>query len=442
MLDVSLVKKMNSFRSVSKDLPALDLKVEVDNRCLSRGSLFVAIVGEKYNPLDHLDIVLNSQCKFVLCEDKYVDEVKIYEKQLTFIFVSNITLAIGELGTMVAELFKRRGGVVVAISGSNGKTTTKEMLFHLLHRAIGADAVIATQKNNNNHLGVPFTLFQIQSSSRVAIVELGSNHPGEIKTLCEILQPQYGVTTNIGATHLEFFKTEEAVFEEESTLIQYADTFFINADDSSLCTLISPTLSLSYGECGKDFKFKIEPPYFFVNDIELKNEHITGEYNFHNLALAFSLACTISPENQRIFQELASQFVPTANRSEWIYRNQCQVFLDAYNANPSSMRLSIEAFLSRADKTCVLVLGDMNELGDNAVRHHEQLGHYLNQFQIGCVYFVGAFANDYAKAYQGDCKKYSSADELVRSVGGNLFETQFLFIKGSRSLQLESILDI
>ena len=166
------------------NLPVLNIKV--DNRELDSQSLFVAIVGSRFNPLEHLEKVAESGCKYVMCERSQEELTKDFQNDINFIFVEDIVKSIQELGHKVAIQFKERGGQIIAISGSNGKTTTKEMLFHLLDQNF-SDQVICTQKNNNNHLGVPFSLFRIREETKFAIIELGSNHPGEIETLCKII---------------------------------------------------------------------------------------------------------------------------------------------------------------------------------------------------------------------------------------------------------------
>ncbi|MAZ48836.1 MAG: hypothetical protein CME65_09740 [Halobacteriovoraceae bacterium] len=426
-----------------ENLPSL--KIEVDNRNLDENSLFIAIVGLRFNPLEHLDTVVESGCKFVMCEIQYRELTRDFSNQIDFIFVEDITKSIQELAFKVANQFKDRGGKIIAISGSNGKTTTKEMLYHILDHTFPGET-ICTQKNNNNHLGVPFSLFQISTKTKFAIIELGSNHPGEIEVLCKIANPDLGVTTNIGATHLEFFDNLENVYKEEATLGHYAVTFFKNDDDPYLKNFNSQNKLLSFGQNGTHFKFLFPSlDSVSVNGKIIKNSNITGKHNLINLALAFSMANFLLPEQVDTLLKAASSFMPTANRSQWLDWKDKKVFLDAYNANPSSMKVAVEGFIDKVDDTekALLILGDMNELGDNAAKFHESLGKYLGEnFPKSRKVFIGNRAQEYAMGYQGDCDCFGSVQEASNRLNTIVQQVDYLFIKGSRSLQLETILDI
>ena len=306
--------------------------------------------------------------------------------------------------------------------------------------------IICTQKNNNNHLGVPFSLFQINSKTRFAIIELGSNHPGEIEVLCKIAIPDLGVTTNIGATHLEFFETLENVFKEEATLGHYSDTFFKNEDDAYLKNFHSENELLSFGENGVHFKFSFpSTDSVSVNEQTIENLNITGKHNLINLALAFSMARFLVPEQSNSFLKAACTFVPTANRSQWLEWKNKKVFLDAYNANPSSMKVAVEGFIGRVHDTekTLLILGDMNELGEDAAKFHESLGKYLGEnFPKSRKVFIGNRAQEYAVGCQGKYECFGSVQEASSRLNTIVQQVDYLFIKGSRSLQLETILDI
>ena len=419
------------------NLPVLNIKV--DNRELDSQSLFVAIVGSRFNPLEHLQKVAESGCKYVMCERSQEELTKDFQNDINFIFVEDIVKSIQELGHKVAIQFKERGGQIIAISGSNGKTTTKEMLFHLLDQNF-SDQVICTQKNNNNHLGVPFSLFQIREETKFAIIELGSNHPGEIETLCKIAVPQVGITTNIGATHLEFFDTLENVYKEESVLGHYCDLFFQNTDDQFIKNFETTAEVKTFGVDAPDYKFDLKKQSVLVNGVELKNDAITGKHNFINLAVSFIIANSICPE--RNFVEAAASFQPTANRSQWVKWHGAEVFLDAYNANPSSMVVAVDGFVDKIEESACVILGDMNELGSGSKEYHRELGAYLRRYPNLKKIFIGRFASDYALGLDEECECYDSVDAARRELKKLPEVTNYILIKGSRSLQLESILDI
>jgi len=432
-------------------LPEINLGLSVDNRSLSSETIFIAIVGERYNPLSHLDQVVLSGCKYIIYE-KHIESdqlIQNYREKITFLPVENLISNIAKLGELVAEQFKERGGKIIAISGSNGKTTTKEMLFHLIGECFGYSQVICTQKNNNNHLGVPFTLFQISKNTNYAIVELGSNAPGEIEFLCQMIKANIGVTTNIGDTHLEFFETRENVFHEEGVLAEYCkEIFFINNDDKYLSTLSIDPQKVSFGITGKNYKFSFHKDGVEVNNYRLYNSKITGEHNFQNLALAFSIVHYINPQKSEEYVAAAQSFKPTSNRSEWIKIQNTPTFLDAYNANPSSMRVALKGFVdyienqgSAAEHACV-VLGDMNELGQNSAAMHGDVGEFALALNFSQYIFVGRFRDDYTNRVQANITKFETTQQAKEYLAQHLTEYKYLFIKGSRSLQLERITDI
>jgi UDP-N-acetylmuramoyl-tripeptide--D-alanyl-D-alanine ligase len=446
MLSLKGIHGLNSVISEFSSKLNIKLNLKVDNRQLDSKSAFIAIVGERFNPLKHLQNVIMSNCEYVIYEQSLESDhlVEKYKGKINFIKVNSILNFIQEAGKTIADNFRKQGGILVGISGSNGKTTTKEMLFVILSRELGENKVICTQKNNNNHIGVPFTLFQISENTSVAIIELGSNHPGEIEALCKIVNPQYGVTTNIGDTHLEFFQNRENVFLEESILHKYCTVFFQNLDDELLSKIDRKSNWIPYGVTSERNKIKFINEGIKINQVNYKNQNITGSYNFINLGLAIIIAQQILGKNQSIVESVKN-FVPTANRSEWTEFEDMKVFLDAYNANPSSMKAAINGFaehlssIGAKTEEALIVLGDMNELGANAGQFHEDLGDFLNRYKFGQVYLVGAYSKYYAKSYKGNSRVFRETKE----VEGLLREAdkKYVFIKGSRSLHLETILD-
>lgn len=447
MINISQISKLDNFVSSSHKLPNEIFEIHFDNSSLNQKALFIAIVGSRYNPLKNLDIVISSMCKFVVVEDsedsKLIDSR--YLEALCFIKVKNIFRFIEELGALVSSDFKNRGGQIIAISGSNGKTTTKEMIKHIFDITKPSSS-ICTQKNNNNNLGVPFTMFQIRENTKFAIVELGSNHPGEIKFLCEMLKPDYGLTTNIGDTHLEFFDTRENVFNEEAYLFHsFEKAFFLNIDDEYLKKLNKNTNVISYGEnLDADYIINYEKKNILVNNIEIKNSNITGKHNAVNLVAAYIVSKKILGKSSKELVRACESFIPAQNRSQWIESDSHKIFLDAYNANPSSMIASAEGFLSCVDDhtKVAFIVGDMNELGSNSSNLHRDVGKWLLEANVGVLIFVGQYVDDYIEDGVENVYKFSSVDALSPHFIKLVKSCNYLFIKGSRSLQLERILDI
>ncbi len=457
MINLSELNTLPSFVSFSKELNE-DPKVELssDTRSYKSPEVFLAITGEKFNAVNFIGQVVDKGCNYIIYSDSDVNNklVEAYSDKCTFIKTKDSIRFLQDFTNLIANKFKAKGGKLIGISGSNGKTTTKEMLFHVLE---GLDKqTICTQKNNNNHIGVPLTLLQITGQTKFGIIELGSNHPGEIKTLCEIADPNIGVTTNIGDTHLEFFENRANVFLEEGYLYHHQKSntcdetqFFVNEDDEFLKTYQSRKGCISYGFNGADYKFDISRNFALINNgnktYKISNSNITGEHNFYNLCVAFMMAKEISEFSTDKLLALCESFSPTQNRSQWISHNSVDIFLDAYNANPSSMRAAINGFLSHienAQDSC-LILGDMNELGENAKRYHREIGEHLKSSSAGKVVFVGRFAEDYNAGCSGLGSSYLTVDELTDEFKKSILNNfKYVFIKGSRSLQLERLLDI
>jgi UDP-N-acetylmuramoyl-tripeptide--D-alanyl-D-alanine ligase len=431
-----------------------------DTRKFTERGAFVAIPGAKVNVLNLIEPLLEKGCPLVVYEGighnvEIVQKLQTRFPQTDFTPVKDSVTFLQELThSHIVEWQKRdQRNTVFAISGSNGKTTHKEMLSHIM-KTILPGKVVATEKNNNNHLGVPLTLLNVTNDTQFVILELGSNHPGEIKVLCDIAEPNAGLTTNIGATHLEFFGTEEAVFEEEAYLYHAVKAgtggrgfFLINKDDPYLTNLPDTEGSVAYGETGKA-KISYLDNGGQIGDLRAQNDFITGRHNKLNLITCAFIANHFYPEKKAEILRAASEFRPTKNRSEWINFEGRPVFLDAYNANPSSMRAALQGFkesvltqgIKLAD-TCV-VLGDMNELGHNAPKYHQEVGQYINELGLPNVYFVGRYADHYLRGFSKGNKRASTPEFKQEYRSSCIKKFSIHFIKGSRSLQLESLFDI
>lgn len=465
MINMSHLKRCESLKGEPSQLPS-HLPVITDTRKYHHPSAFVAIPGVKVNPLDVMGELLGKGCPLVIFQDDEVNQAKAVElrkqyPKTQFVACADSVTFLQELTHEHIKEWKSKSpkNTVFAISGSNGKTTHKEMLSFIL-KTVMPGKIVATEKNNNNHLGVPLTLLNVTDETEIVVLELGSNHPGEIKVLCDIAQANAGLTTNIGATHLEFFGTEEKVFEEEGYLYHAVKSvtggkgfFLINIDDKFLKHLPPTAGSITYGETGEamarisyvDGGAEI---HFQGQELVGLNAHITGKHNKLNLITCIFIASHFHPELKRDFIAAAAEFRPTKNRSEWIQFEGRSVYLDAYNANPSSMKAALQGFKEsvleqgfKLAEACV-VLGDMNELGDSTPQYHREVGQYVKELGFSNVYFVGRFATHYVSGDPQGHPKTSSADFKSEYRGDCLKKFPIHFIKGSRSLQLESLFDI
>ena len=457
MINVSDFEKCSSYLGSSRKLESeLGVLISTDTRELNENNFFLAIEGEKFNALNFLDQVVKAKCKYVIyTKNSSNDEIiKGFTKEITFIETKDSVKFLQDITGVLSDKFQDNGGKLIAISGSNGKTTTKEMLFHLLKEV--HPETVCTQKNNNNHIGVPLTLLQITNKTKYAIVELGSNHPGEIKVLCDISRPRIGITTNIGDTHLEFFENRENVFKEEGYLSKAVlnntatdKIYFVNNDDEYLKINHGSPSSKSFGASGQDFKFNIEKDNVMVNnknhEYVITNKFITGKHNFFNLCVAFSVAKEVDPDNTQQYLEAVETFKPTSNRSQWLTVEGSEVFLDAYNANPSSMLSAVEGFVEKVgvDANYCLILGDMYELGPKAEYYHFELSKKLKSQGFKNFIFVGQFSASYNSGCSGKESVFETTDALKKNFKNEVLDKyKYVFIKGSRSLQLESLVDI
>lgn len=442
------------------------LRFVTDTRKYIHPSAFVAIPGSKINPIDVMNDLLSQECPLVIYQksaenDKKVLVLQAKHTKTIFIPVTDSVIFLQELANEHIKEWKKRStrNTIFSISGSNGKTTHKEMLSFIL-KSVMPDKIVATEKNNNNHLGVPLTLLEVTERTEFVVLELGSNHPGEIKVLCDIALANAGLTTNIGATHLEFFGSEQKVFEEEGYLYHAVKEvtngkgfYLINMDDSFLKTLTPTEGSVTYGENKlAEAQIKFLENGATINykgqNLKAENSHITGKHNKLNLITCVFIAHHFYPELKEQLIESAKNFKPTKNRSEWIEFENRSVFLDAYNANPSSMKAALQGFKEalkehglKLDEACI-VLGDMNELGDSASQYHEDVGRYIKELGFTNVYFIGRYAPFYIKGHLGGEARMSSAEFKQEYRTTCLKKFPIHFIKGSRSLQLESLFDI
>jgi len=467
MINLSLLKNCSSLIDTpSEQVSSQSLKICTDNRRYEHPSCFVAIPGAKVNPLDLIEAQLKLGLPLVIFEankinlDK-VDGLKILYPKTVFLSVKDSVTFLQEISHAHIHEWKSLNSrnTVFAISGSNGKTTHKEMLSHIL-KELRPGKIVSTEKNNNNHLGVPLTLLNVTQETEIVVLELGSNHPGEIKVLCDIAAPNAGLTTNIGATHLEFFGSEEQVFLEEGYLFHAINQmtngegfYLINIDDKFLKTFKPFSGAITYGLSSSamaqiSYKEETTEMTFQGKTLSVCNSSVTGKHNKLNLITSAFIALNLYPNLKSEIEIAASHFRPTKNRSEWIHVKGAEIFLDAYNANPSSMKASLEGFKefvgdknASLKETCV-ILGDMNELGEKSSEYHTDVAQFVKSLGFQNVYFVGRYAHDYLNGFP-EAQGRESAASFKNEFNNDLLKKyHFHFIKGSRSLQLESLFDI
>ncbi len=408
--------------------------ISTDTRKIKEGSIFFALKGDNFNGNTFAIEALNKGAKYAV-----VDDAAVAEKDSRLILVNNSLKALQELATHHRKFLNI---AVIALTGSNGKTTTKELIYAVLSTKYNA---VATQGNLNNHIGVPLTLLSFTKQTEIGIVEMGANHQKEISALCEIALPDYGVITNFGKAHLEGFGGVEGVIKGKSELydhlIERNKTIFYNANDTVQKEKLNRySNTISFGdttEANTCIYLENTSPFVSVkvNNTTI-NSNLIGAYNFTNIAIAIAIGLYFKVPSSDIKKGIEN-YVPTNNRSQILNTNNNKIILDAYNANPSSMEAALKNFELLPEQNKIAILGDMFELGNDAPKEHQYIADLaLNLKQIEPI-LVGE--NFYLT--QTQCTKFKTYLELESFIKNNPLKNKTILIKGSRGMALERLLN-
>lgn len=466
MVSSKLLFKLKSIKSIASGFDPkkkdFELKINTDSRTFKAQETFVALAGESFDGFNYLESVLNQEAKVVVIAHsqeraELIEMLSVLYPKTLFITVSDTLEFLQELAREHILSWKKsdKDKMIIGVTGSNGKTTHKEMIYFLLNEVIPGK-VLATKGNFNNHIGVPLTVFRLNKKHKVAIVEMGMNHSGEIKVLCDIALPEHGMITNIGAAHIEFLKTMENIFKEKATLYEAVvknskgkGVFVVNQDDAYLSQLKKTAGLTTYGEKNGDIKVNIEGCEIVFNiekeSVLISNKNIYEHHNLKNLAGTAIFAMKLFPKKIKLIAKAASKYEqPSMNRSQWINN----IFLDAYNANPSSMKVSLDSFVTIMKKKnislddCYFVLGDMNELGDHAPKMHEEIAKHVQDLGIKNITFIGRYREHYLKGHANPKSHFQTKEEFHKDWIEIRKNFKFIFIKASRSLELETLINI
>lgn len=405
-----------------------------DTRKITNDCIFFALKGDNFNGNSYAEKALENGAAFAVVDE---EEYTINNKT---ILVSDVLKTLQKLANYHRKHSKAR---VIGLTGSNGKTTTKELINSVLSTTY---KTIATVGNLNNHIGVPLTLLTIKNDTEIAIVEMGANHQKEIEFLSDIAEPDFGYITNFGKAHLEGFGSEEGVIKGKSELYDFLikndKAVFFNADDPIQLSKLNSHIK-KYGFSQGDSKFyqiKLLGANPFV-EIEFENTVVTskliGAYNFINCCAAIIMGKYFNVNLQDIKNGIES-YTPSNNRSQIIEKNGHQIILDAYNANPSSMEVALENFKNLNANCKIVFLGDMFELGKTAESEHQNIANLAFSMNFKNTFLVG---ENFSKI-SSDKKIYSSFDELSAYLKNNTIPKSTILIKGSRGMALERILDL
>lgn len=408
--------------------------ISTDTRKISRNCLFFALKGPNFNGNTFAQQALDSGAAYAIIDEQ---EYLVNDR---CILVEDVLKTLQLLGTHHRLQSK---ATIVGLTGSNGKTTTKELIYAVLSRKL---KTIATRGNLNNHIGVPITLLSIREDTEVAIVEMGANHQQEIAFLCSLAQPDHGYITNFGKAHLEGFGGIEGVIKGKSELYDHLMThgkhIFWNADDPIQEEKLRD-YKLKTGFSTDNTKY--ECISFLGADptvkLKIKGEtlvtQLPGAYNFPNCAIAILIGIYFDLSLAAIKKGIEA-YQPENNRSQRIEKNGLHIMLDAYNANPSSMKVALEAFDQIPGAYKTVLLGDMFELGESAAEEHQRISDMAEKMPFQECFLVGThFYNT-----DTSCKKFRSFESFREYLIQNPIKKGSLLVKGSRGMALERVLDL
>ena len=405
-----------------------------DTRKISPNCIFFALKGDNFNGNTYAAQALEKGASYAIVDE---EEFAGHDKA---ILVNNVLNTLQELSRFHRNYCKAK---VIGLTGSNGKTTTKELITAVLSRKY---KTIATKGNLNNHIGVPLTLLSITPDTEMAIVEMGANHLKEIEFLCKLAMPDFGYITNFGKAHLEGFGSEEGVIKGKSELYYYLTShdksIFFNADDPIQKEKLSNVIKkFGYSQNKSEF-FRIKlvgaDPFvkISVDDILITTQ-LVGSYNFTNCCAAILIGKYFNVELDEIKRGIEN-YIPQNNRSQIIKKNGHHIILDAYNANPTSMKAALENFQQLKADYKIAFLGDMFELGKTAENEHQEISNIATNMQFDQVFLIG---ENFFKT-KSDLSKFKSFDHLRETLNNKTLKNATILIKGSRGMALERILDL
>ena len=411
-------------------------KISTDSRHIEPASVFFALKGERFDGNDFaLEVAEQGVASLVVADRQSLpDHPRIVK-------VKDSLEALQALALFHRCMMKNLK--VLSITGTNGKTTTKELVSAVLGKKF---RTIFTQGNFNNHIGVPLTLLRITPETQIAVVEMGANHPGEIKTLANLACPDYGIITNIGKAHLEGFGSFEGVIKTKNELYDNlkanGKTAFVNADNPLLMELAATLSHHTYGtDDHADCTVKLDTcdPYLSVvwNGLKIQT-HLVGSYNFENVAAAIAVGSYFGvPAND--IKEALESYQPTNSRSQ-VIEGKNHIIMDAYNANPTSMNASVNNFRNISGDNALLILGDMRELGDASEQEHKAILQLLKDSGFKQAYLVGPCFSQYND--NRDYLTFAKVEDLVTYMEQHPVEGKTILVKGSRGIQLEKVLPL
>lgn len=409
--------------------------VFTDTRNPLEKGLFFALSGPHFNATAFANEALERGATAVVMED-----ATLAAKNNQFLLVPNVLKALQQLAQHHRQQLPTK---IIGLTGSNGKTTTKELMASVLRTHFKTQA---TKGNLNNHIGVPLSLLALSPNTEVAVIEMGANHQGEIAALCEIALPDIGYITNFGKAHLEGFGGIEGIVKGKSELYRFIQKnkgmVLCNAADSKQMECTNSLTRFTFGnQEGTDcfLQYSASKPLEIVTPKGTIHSDLYGAYNLSNIGAAIALGYYMEIPFEKIKSGIAA-YKATANRSQTLTVGSNEVVLDAYNANPTSMKIAIHSFLEEFQNDRVLILGDMLELGNYASAEHQAIVDALEMQDHCQVYLVGP---NFSQTINNPerFKTYANTQSLIESLAVRNFSNKNIFIKGSRAFGLEKIVE-
>lgn len=424
--------------------------ISTDSRNIKPGDIFFALKGENFDGNEFVFKALELGASLVVCDNEEIiqrnnllnERNNLLNQRKKIFFCRNSLLTLQALAIYHR---KQLSTTIIGISGTNGKTTTKELIQAVLSTKF---KTLATKGNLNNHIGVPLTLLSIPLSTEIAIVEMGANHVGEIEFLSNIAQPDMAILTNIGTAHIEGFGSRENIIKTKKELFEFVKNnscekshLFINADDEVLReeNYSKKTTYSLHSLSDVTAKVKSENGYaqIIFNDIVISS-NLVGVYNAHNILAALTIGLHFGVEVEKIKQAIEN-YIPSNNRSQVLKTENNTLILDCYNANPSSCKAAIESFANTEAKNKIVFMGAMKELGEVSKQEHQNISELIQSKNFDRVVLIG---EEYKDVASKGIEWFATSEELKTYLIENKISSSIILIKGSRSTKMEVLKDV
>ena len=412
-------------------------QITTDSRNCPKGSIFFALKGDKFDGNQYAGKALASGCVYAVIDnpDYYIGE--------RTILVDNVLKTLQQLAHHHRKVL---GLPIIGITGTNGKTTTKELLAAVLSTKFN---LLYTEGNFNNHIGVPLTLLRLTHDHEMAVIEMGASHPGDIKELVDIVHPNYGIITNVGRAHLEGFGSFEGVIRTKGELYDYIrrskGKIFIKKENEYLQSIAKGIEQITYGNGDDAFasgQVVSCDPFLVFNwkqqgKLHTVETHMIGSYNLDNVLAAVAVGRFFKIPAERISRAIAA-YEPTNNRSQFKKTENNELIIDAYNANPSSMKVALDNFITMPVQPKAIILGDMRELGPTSDELHAEVVEQIKKGQFDKVFLCGEHFSKVGKEFS----PFATTEAMTEALRSQPLKGYHILIKGSHSMGLEKLADI